>query len=167
MSPSPIDEVRSAEAGDLAGVLALYRELRPQDPVLTPEQARKIYAELLARDGVDIIVCEADGTLVATCMLATIPNLASGGRPIGLIEHVITLATHRKQGHGRRVLEHALKTAWSKNCCKVLLLSGAQRAEAHKLYESVGFSGDVERGFVIKPPTTLAEAWCGPQNPRP
>jgi len=32
-----------------------------------------------------------------------------------------------------------------------MLLSGAQRKEAHKLYESVGFDGDVERGFVAKP----------------
>lgn len=41
------------------------------------------------------------------------------------------------------------------------------RADAHKLYESAGFRGDIERGFLIKPPTTLAEAWSGPQNSRP
>jgi GNAT superfamily N-acetyltransferase len=159
--------LREAEAKDLDGILVLYRELRPHDPVLSPDQARDAFADLLARDGVDIFVCDLDGMLVATCMLAVIPNLASAARPIGLIEHVITLCTHRKQGHGRRVLERALKKAWAKNCCKVMLLSGAQRTDAHKLYESVGFRGDVERGFVIKPPTRLAEAWSGPQNPRP
>jgi hypothetical protein len=41
------------------------------------------------------------------------------------------------------------------NCCKVVLLSGAQRVEAHRVYEAIGFSGEVERGFVIKPPTDL------------
>jgi hypothetical protein len=33
-----------------------------------------------------------------------------------------------------------------------MLLSGAERAAAHRLYESVGFRADVERGFVAKPP---------------
>jgi GNAT superfamily N-acetyltransferase len=159
--------VRAAEAKDLDGILALYRELRPHDPVLPLDQASKVFSGLLAREGVDIFVCDLEGTLVATCMLAVIPNLASGGRPFGIIEHVVTLASHRQQGHGRRVLEYALQRAWSKNCCKVMLLSGAQRTDAHKLYESVGFRGDIERGFVVKPPTTLAEAWSGPQNSRP
>ncbi len=53
------------------------------------------------------------------------------------------------------VLEYALNAAWSKGCYKVLLLSGAQRTQAHRLYESVGFLGDVERGFVAKPPNAV------------
>ena len=40
---------------------------------------------------------------------------------------------------------------YPRDCCKVMLLSGARRAEAHKLYAALGFDGDVERGFVIKP----------------
>jgi GNAT superfamily N-acetyltransferase len=84
-------------------------------------------------------------------MLATVPSLANGARPFGLIEHVVTLSAHRKRGYARLVLEHAIQLAWSKGCCKVMLLSGALRADAHRLYQSVGFDGDVERGFVIKP----------------
>jgi GNAT superfamily N-acetyltransferase len=64
---------------------------------------------------------------------------------------MITLAAHRGHGYGRRVLEYALALAWSAGCCKVVLLSGAQRTDAHRLYESVGFVGKVENGFVIKP----------------
>ena len=143
--------VCEAEEKDLDGVLALYRELRPDDPVLAPDAAREKFAELLARNDVDIIVCDAGGILVATCMLAIIPNLASGGRPIGMIEHVVTLAAHRRRGYARLVLEHALARAWSRGCYKVMLLSGARLAQAHQLYESVGFMGDVERGFVAKP----------------
>jgi hypothetical protein len=43
--------------------------------------------------------------------------------------------------------------AWSKGCYKVMLLSGSQRVEAHKLYESVGFVGGIERGFVARSPS--------------
>jgi GNAT superfamily N-acetyltransferase len=142
---------RGAEANDLEGVLALYKELRPDDPVLPPKVAREAFAALLGRKDADLVVCEVADTLVATCMLATIPNLASSARPIGVIEHVVTLAAHRNRGYARLVLEFALSKAWSRGCCKVMLLSGAQRKDAHHLYESVGFVGNVERGFVAKP----------------
>src|SRR5262245_56212619 len=106
----------------------------------------------MSKRDVVLLVCELDGALVATCMLAIIPNLASGARPFGIIEHVVTLPAHRRRGHARRVLQHALDLAWARRCCKVMLLSGEQRGEAHSLYESVGFAGNVERGFVARPP---------------
>ncbi|WP_460531921.1 GNAT family N-acetyltransferase [Chitinimonas naiadis] len=143
--------VRKAETKDLEGILALYRELRPHDPELAPAIAAASFSNLLNQGYVHVLVCEVDAVLVATCTLAVIPNLASGARPYGVIEHVVTLSAHRGKGHARVVLEHALALAWSLGCYKVMLLSGAQRAEAHRLYESVGFNGDVERGFVAKP----------------
>jgi GNAT superfamily N-acetyltransferase len=143
--------VRRAQPRDLDGMLALLRELRPQDAELPRASAQKIFAGLLARTDLDIIVCEVGALLAASCTLATIPNLASGGRPFGVIEHVVTLSTHRRLGYGRRVLEYALQQAWLHGCYKVMLLSGAQRTDAHRLYESVGFVRDLEYGFVAKP----------------
>ena len=145
------DFARAAHADDLRGILALYRELRAGDPALSLETARKEFAKLLARRDLEIVVCEVDTILVATCMLAVIPSLANGARPFGVVEHVVTLPAYRGRGYGRLVLEHALSKAWLLECYKVMLLSGMQRTEAHKLYESVGFRGDIERGFVAKP----------------
>jgi GNAT superfamily N-acetyltransferase len=144
--------VRLASAGDLGAVLGLYRELRPADPELPAGRAEELWGRMLADPAVHVVVAEHDGTVAASCMLGVIPNLASGGRPIGLVEHVITGARFRRRGLGQAVLRFAVDLAWSRACCKVVLLSGAQRAEAHALYESVGFRGDVERGFVAKPP---------------
>ena len=148
--------VREAVMGDLAAVRALYAELRPNDPVLPPDEAQRLWGEIVDNPHACVVVAEMQGQLGATCMLATIPNLASGGRRIGVIEHVITAAAFRRRGLAREVLRHALSLAWAQGCCKVLLLSGAAREEAHGLYESVGFCGDVERGFVAKPaPATI------------
>jgi GNAT superfamily N-acetyltransferase len=144
--------VRLAAAGDLAPVLDLYRELRPADPELPAGRAEELWRRILADPAVQVVVAEHEGRVAASCMLAVIPNLASSGRPIGLVEHVITGARFRRRGLGQAVLRFALDLAWARACCKVVLLSGAQRAEAHGLYESVGFRGDVERGFVAKPP---------------
>ena len=142
--------VRLARAGDLAGIMALYRVLRPVDPELAPAQAGAAFAAILEDDALSLVVCEHERILVATCMLAVIQNFASGARPFALLEHVVTLPRFRQQGFARLVLRYALELAWSKRCYKVILLSGADRSEAHRLYESVGFRGDLERGFVCK-----------------
>ena len=146
---SPV--VRFAEFRDLNELLTLYQALRPHDPELTPEQAAVRWRELLSQSHIRVVVAEHEGTLASTCMIALVTNLASGGRPFGVIEHVITLPQFRGRGLARATLRYALDFAWSHSCCKVMLLSGMQREEAHALYESLGFRGDIERGFVIKP----------------
>jgi GNAT superfamily N-acetyltransferase len=137
----------------MEGVLRLYKDLRPNDPPLPPDVARDMFQHLIRRPDIDLLVCESDGVLAATCQLALIPNLASGARPFGIVEHVVTLPEYRRLGYARLLLKRALEMAWSKGCYKVMLLSGSQRVEAHKLYESVGFVGGIERGFVARSPS--------------
>lgn len=147
--------VRCAESNDLPGILALYRELRPNDPELSPDAAKEAFRGLTTRNDLHIVTCQVEEVLVATCMLAIIPSLACSARPFAIIEHVVTLSAYRGRGYGRRTLEYALDLAWSRQCCKVVLLSGKQRTDAHRLYESVGFVGNVESGFMARPPYAL------------
>jgi ribosomal protein S18 acetylase RimI-like enzyme len=143
--------IREATRADLPGLLALYRELRPNDPAMPDSEASSSWDHLLGSPGLLVIVAESGSSIASTCMLAIVPSIASGGRPFGVIEHVVTAKTLRRRGLARSVLEHALRLAWSRNCYKVILLSGADRTEAHRVYESVGFRGGVECGFVAKP----------------
>ncbi|MDP9899698.1 GNAT superfamily N-acetyltransferase [Variovorax ginsengisoli] len=132
--------------------MSLYRELRPNDPVLPSEKASEFWSKVNDAPASQIIVAEYEGLVGATCMLALIANIASEGRPIGFIEHVVTAQSFRRKGLGEACLRYAVETGWKLGCCKVVLLSGVQRPEAHGVYEKVGFCGDVERGFVIKRP---------------
>ncbi|MBI2768582.1 MAG: GNAT family N-acetyltransferase [Burkholderiales bacterium] len=143
--------IRLAQPQDLEGILVLYRELRPNDPVLPAAEARAALARVLACESQALVVCEQAGELAATCMLAVVTNLGSGARPFGVIENVVTSQRFRQQGLGRAVLQHTLNLAWARGCYKVMLLSGEQRTDAHRVYEAVGFRGGIERGFVAKP----------------
>jgi GNAT superfamily N-acetyltransferase len=158
--------VREAARGDLPSLLALYRELRPNDPELPLDEASSSWDRLLGNSGVRVIVAESESSIASTCMLAIVPNIANGGRPFGIIEHVVTAVSQRRRGLARAVLEYALRLAWSRNCYKVVLLSGADRPEAHRVYEAVGFRGDIECGFVAKP-TSLPDLALNPDAPRP
>ena len=118
--------VRLAVQGDLTGLARLYSELRPNDPPIIGASSEALLGQLSENPAIRLVVCEAGGILVSTCMLGIVPNLAQGGKPFGIIEHVVTLAPHRRQGHSRRVLACALDFAWAANCYKVMLLSGAK-----------------------------------------
>ena len=142
---------RLARQEDLCGILALYKTLRPTDPELTPDVAAQALTAIIGNPNTEIVVAEAEGQLCSTCMLGIVPSMAQGARPFGVIEHVVTLPDARGKGLGKSVLRFALQLAWEKKCYKVLLLSGEQRKDAHRVYERVGFVGDVEKGFVAKP----------------
>lgn len=143
-------QIREAHERDLEAISHLYSVLRPNDPKLNESDALRSIRRVLLSNSVKLFVAEIDGLLVSTCMLASFPSFASGGRPIGVIEHVVTLPEFRGRGLAKLTLSAALEHAWNEDCCKVFLLSGRNRADAHELYESLGFNGDIERGFVIK-----------------
>ncbi len=143
--------IRLAGRDDLKGLLSLYRELRPKDPELPAEIALRRMDELLANSYTHLIVVEADQQLIASCMLGLIPTLTNGGRPVAMIEHVITANACRGKGIGSKMLRFAIELAWSKDCYKVMLLSGVQRVDAHRVYEKLGFRGDIEKGYALKP----------------
>ena len=143
--------IRLATREDLKGVLALYKELRPHDSELEAQFARTKWGELIDDPTMLIVVAERDGELASTCALGLNRSIANGARPFGIIEHVVTSQNFRKQGLSRKVLEYALTLAWQHDCAKVMVLSGEALISAHRVYESVGFKGGIEKGFVIKP----------------
>lgn len=143
--------IRLANPADRAGLLALYRELRPNDPQIPTELADSTLQAMLENAQIALIVVEENQQLIASCMLGLIPTLTNGARPFAMIEHVITNSRCRGKGIGSRMLRFAIDMAWQKNCYKVMLLSGMQRADAHRVYEKLGFRGDVEKGYALKP----------------
>jgi GNAT superfamily N-acetyltransferase len=123
-------------------MLALYRHLNPDDPVLTPDQADAAWSAMFGSDMMTVFVAEADEALVSSCTLLVIPNLTRGARPYALVENVVTRADYRKRGLARAVLEAALDAAWAADCYKVMLATGSKNPETLRFYERSGF----ERG---------------------
>ena len=142
--------IRLAIEADLGGVLKLYEQLNPGDKDMDSAVAETRWHELLGREGINFFVVEQGGLLVGTTVLVVVPNLSRGGRPYGLIENVVTDESVRGQGIGKAMMAHVVEAAWEQDCYKVMLLSNAKRAEAHRFYEACGFSGDSKRGFIIR-----------------
>jgi len=140
--------IRRACAGDRYALLGLYRQLLPSDePSPADAELDAVWQEILARPGVLVFVGESQGVVVATCTLVVVPNLTRGARPYSLIENVVVHSDHRRRGYGDALMRHAISSAWSAECYKVMLLTG--RDQTHDFYEGVGLERGVKTGFVV------------------
>ena len=145
-------DIRLANPDDLSGILTLYRQLNPDDPVLDPDAAETAWSALLSCGLTTIFVADMGGLLVSSCTLAIVPNLSRGARPYAVIENVVTHADHRRTGLGRAVLRAALDKAWRADCYKVLLATGSRRESTLRFYEGAGFQRDAKTYFEIRRP---------------
>jgi GNAT superfamily N-acetyltransferase len=145
-------EIRPAKAADLPGILALYRQLNPSDPVPGIDEVDHVWSALLSCGLTTVFVADMAGLLVSSCTLAIVPNLSRGARPYGVIENVVTDADHRRTGLGRAVLHAARDKAWEANCYKVLLATGSRRESTLQFYEGAGFHRGGKTYFEIRRP---------------
>ncbi len=143
-------DIRFAKYDDFEGIMALYELLAPEDTLPAADILRPLWDEIVHQSGTYRYgVAEAEGQLVSTANIVIVPNLTHKGRPYAVIENVITHPVARRKGFGRAVIQLLLDFAREKNCYKVMLLSGSHRKEAHVFYKSMGFNGDIKRGFTF------------------
>ncbi len=144
--------IRSIQPHELSALLNLYKHLNPTDAPLPDELSlQEIWNQILSDRKIECFVADMNAQLIASCILVIVPNLTRGARPYGLIENVVTHTDYRRLGVGTRLMHHVLQFAYSQNCYKVMLLSNAERQEAHQFYERTGFKKGSKTGFVATP----------------
>lgn len=141
--------IRKANSADLKQIIALYKELQPDDQPINADTAASVW-KCAVSSGVTYFVADDNGRIVASCYIAIIPNLTRRCASIGFIENIITASGYRRRGIGQRLLEVAIEYAKAQGCYKVTLQSGIKRTDAHKFYESIGFDGNSKKAFEIR-----------------
>ena len=149
-SGETMETERTVRADELNELLGLYRMLNPDDPRLErTEELHEQWQGMVRDDSLEIVVVEDEGRLVSSCVLSITENLTRNARPFGVIENVITHEEHRKQGFGERCLEKAIEIAESRDCYKIMLLTGSNQEWKHEFYEGCGFDKREKTGFVF------------------
>ena len=105
-------------------------------------------AEILADPARELAVALRGGRLVGTADMLIVPNLTHRGEPWAIVENVIVAGAERRSGAGRALIEHLIELARAAGCCKLQLISGKHRAEAHEFYRGMGLTA-VAEGFKI------------------
>ncbi|MGW9627917.1 N-acetyltransferase family protein [Microbacterium sp. NPDC055521] len=152
--PHPIESrvgrgvLRRATRADIDGIIALLAD----DPISASrgDQAsgadRPAYLtaldEILAEPSNDLLVVELDGEIVGTLQLTSIPGMARRGARRLLVEAVRVRSDLRSSGIGSAVMRWvADEAAPALGAAVVQLTSDAARADAHRFYERLGYTG--------------------------
>ncbi len=137
--------VRLATEQDIPRILELYRQLaltpREADDqtASSPDDYRRVFAEITAMPGHELLVAEENDMVIGSLALVIAPNLSHGARPWAIIENVIVDETYRRSGVGRQLMERAISQAREANCCRISLDSSKSRDVAHQFYLAMGF----------------------------
>ncbi len=143
---------RAAQPDDFEVIMALYRQLQPNDPVLDDGTDRRVVDAILATRDLHLLVLELDGEVRATAYLNIIPNITRSARPYAIIENVVTDEALRGRRIGQRLIADVLAIAWEQNCYKVMLQTGSKRPSTHHFYRRCGFDGTEKFGYIAHPP---------------
>jgi GNAT superfamily N-acetyltransferase len=134
----------------LQGLLGLYAHLHSRDEASPPAaHIEALWAHIQADPAQLYLGAFVGGELVSACNATLVTNLTRGGRPYAVIENVVTHTAFRRRGIGSQVMKSLLERCWAEGCYKVMLMSAAQRPEAHRFYTSLGFDATAKQAFVI------------------
>jgi GNAT superfamily N-acetyltransferase len=143
--------VRKATEADIPRILELYRQLAfspppPWTQAPTPEEYRRVFHEIAATPGYQLLVAEGDGEILGTTVLVILPGLSHGASPFAVMEYVVVDEKHRRKGIGKLLMDYAIARAKEAGCYKIMLTSDKRREPAHEFYRSLGFEASAH-GF--------------------
>ena len=116
--------------------LGAQRE-RFEDPL--PESYLKAFEEINADKNNELIVAETGGTVVGTLQLTFTPSISFQGGRRATVESVRVDEKYRGHGIGRELMFFAIDRAKEQNCVSMQLTTNADRTDAHRFYENLGF----------------------------
>jgi GNAT superfamily N-acetyltransferase len=139
-------EIRRAKESDLPFILELYHELSitttgvEQHLNTSSDDYRKVFADILSDPRRELLVAEYQSEVVGTVALFIITGLSHGATPYTLVENLIVNHKYRRMGIGKKLMEYTIARAKQERCHRIELCSDKRRKEAHRLYNSLGFS---------------------------
>ncbi|WP_028546977.1 GNAT family N-acetyltransferase [Paenibacillus taiwanensis] len=129
---------------DLIALSGLYEELMGVASSLS--RMETVFERIAANPQYMLLGAKCEGELAGSIMCVLCSDLVGNCQPFMLIENVVVSSRFRRLGIGNKLMEHAEHLARRCDCTCMMLISGAQRTEAHRFYEALGYTVDV-KGF--------------------
>jgi GNAT superfamily N-acetyltransferase len=140
--------IREITESDLKGLLQLYTQLHGNPIPESSDTLSRPWEQILLDKNHHIIVAEADGRIVSSCVLVVVPNLTHQQRPYALLENLITDEEYRGQGLATACLNYAKEIALLADCYKIMLLTGSKQESTFRFYENAGFNKNDKTAFI-------------------
>ncbi|MBZ9871843.1 GNAT family N-acetyltransferase [Mesorhizobium sp. BR1-1-9] len=137
---------RKALASDLPALVAMLADdplgAAREDASLPLAQGYVDAFDTIDADPNQLLAVAVDGAdVVGTLQVSFLAGLSRKGAWRGQIEAVRVAGQRRSEGIGRLMIEWAVDQCRARGCGLVQLTTDKTRADAHRFYESLGFTG--------------------------
>ncbi len=140
--------VRDMEKGDIPQLAQLYNQFWDEETSHVEAMYNKF--EKLQGNGPYILLSAVeDNRLIGTVMGVICEELYGECKAFLVVENLIVDKSYRNQGVGK-ALVFELERRVAGKCTQVILVTEADRDDALKFYESVGYNPNTHRGFKKK-----------------
>lgn len=140
--------VREITKNELQNLLELYLHLHEDTVPEMSDCLTRTWDTIMQDENHHIIVKEADGKLVSSCVCVIIPNLTRGIRPYAFVENVVTHSDYRGKGYASECLNFAKEIALKSNCYKMMLLTGSKEKSTLDFYGKAGYNSTDKTAFI-------------------
>lgn len=140
--------VREAKKAELNEILQLYMHLHEESIPEDTEHLQNTWDNIISDENHHLIVCEAEGKIVASCVCVIIPNLTRNVRPYAFVENVVTHGEYRKKGYATACLQYAKQIAEANHCYKMMLLTGSKKESTLDFYRNAGYNSSDKTAFI-------------------
>ncbi|MRN52649.1 GNAT family N-acetyltransferase [Paenibacillus monticola] len=137
--------IKEIETESLIALSGLYQELinKPTDY----NKLEEVFKLIKADSRYIVLGAFVDGELLGTLMGIVCQDLVGDCKPFMVIENVVVSPTARRLGIGKKLMIAIEEIAQERDCYYIILVSGAQRKEAHVFYESLGYRDEKVEGY--------------------
>ena len=125
---------------DLPDLAQLYRQFRGEESSL--ERMRETFRRLKKNRNYTLLGVREGGRLVGSVMGILCEELYGRCRPFMVVEDVIVDQAHRRRGIGSSLMGAIEQEAIRQNCSYIMLVTDADRLEAFRFYEHLGYHPD-------------------------
>jgi len=140
--------IREVIKDDLSPLLELYTGLHDNNMPEINTTLESLWNDILTDKNHHIIIGVSDNKLLSSCVLIIVPNLTHNQRPYAFIENVITHEAYRNKGYATAILDHAKEIAITKNCYKIMLLTGSKKESTLTFYERAGYNQKDKTAYI-------------------
>jgi ribosomal protein S18 acetylase RimI-like enzyme len=138
-------EIRKLTENDLVGLAALYKQFWGESSSL--EKMRPTFQRLEKNPNYVLLGADQQNNLVGSVMGIICEELYGDCKPFMVVEDVIVDKRHRRLGIATSLMRALEGHAAEHNCNYIMFVTETDRKDAHRFYESLGYTSDAYKGY--------------------